>query len=71
MPDPARLTNERVIQISSTVARSKKLRQVLILHELIHNALLCQFGDPDHEEGDKFQAEVQRLWDAGAYRKLL
>jgi hypothetical protein len=71
MLDPARLTNGRVIQISSTVARWRKLRQVLILHELIHNALLHRFDDPDHDEGERFQAEVKRLWEAEAYKNLL
>ncbi|HZD75650.1 MAG TPA: hypothetical protein VE218_01510 [Acidobacteriaceae bacterium] len=70
MRDPARM-KDGVIEISSTAARWPKMRQVLILHELIHNALFHRFGDPDHEEGERFQAEVKRLWDAGAYKNLL
>lgn len=65
------LLAEDCLCISDAVVRSWKLIRILILHELIHRKLLAQNGDPDREEGERFQVEVKRLWEAGAYRKLL
>jgi hypothetical protein len=62
---------ENCLYVSEASALSWKLIRIVILHELIHRKLLAQNGDPDPDEGDRFQAEVQRLWDAGAYRRLL
>jgi hypothetical protein len=70
-PDPAILSPERKIQISKNVIRATKMCKVLILHELIHHHLLQKDHDADKDEGPRFQAEVQRLWDAGAYKNLL
>lgn len=69
-PNPARL-NRNVIQISRNVILDKKICRILILHELIHHALLETTGDPDANEGAPFQAEVERLWVLGAYKGLL
>lgn len=49
----------------------EKTTPILILHELVHYNLFLETGDPDSEEGQRFQKEVRRLWDAGAYKKLL
>ena len=70
-PDPAILSTRRTIQISRNVVRATKMCRVLILHELIHHYLLQKDGDADADEGPRFEAEVQRLWDAGAYKNLL
>lgn len=68
---PAMLTPERIIRISPSAASWSKIRQVLVLHELIHHALWQRDGNPDEDEGARFQAEVERLWEAGAYKNLL
>ncbi len=65
------LPDRRVIQINQSVATFHKLCSLLILHELIHAKLLRENGDPDAPEGERFQAEVRRLWEADAYNKLL
>lgn len=49
----------------------EKTTQILILHELIHWSLFLENSDPDEKEEDRFQAEIQRLWNSGAYRGLL
>jgi hypothetical protein len=48
-----------------------KTTRILILHELIHWSLFQENGDADENEGQRFQAEIQRLWSAGAYKNLL
>jgi hypothetical protein len=68
---PAMLTTELVIRLNPSVASWPKLSKLLILHELIHNFLLHRDQDADDEEGSRFQAEVSRLWKAGAYVGLL
>ena len=68
---PAGLLPTRIIQINPVVASFSKLCGVLLLHELIHHKLMLEDGDPDEEEGARFQAEVARLWEVGAYRNLL
>lgn len=49
----------------------EKTTQIVFLHELIHYKLFKENGDADDAEGERFEAEVRRLWDAGAYIKLL
>jgi hypothetical protein len=61
----------KVIRINSQVAGWSKLSQVVILHELIHHFLLLRDGDPDTSEGQRFQTEIKRLWEEGAYTKIL
>jgi len=57
--------------ISESIAQSWKLVRIIILHELIHHKLRCENGDDDPKEGIRFQAELDRLWAEGIYRKLL
>ena len=47
------------------------LAKIPILHELIHHALRCENGDPDADEGDRFKAQNQRLWNLDVYKELL
>lgn len=69
---PAELNREtRKIHVDPIVARWPKTRRIFMLHELIHHCLLVTDGDPDAEEGARFQAEVNRLWREGAYKGLL
>jgi hypothetical protein len=63
--------SSRVIHINPAVAPFSKMCGILILHELIHHKLLMENGDPDEAEKDRFQAEVLRLWERGAYKELL
>jgi hypothetical protein len=62
-------TNEIVLQ--SSLSKYPKLCRILILHELIHSRLYHENGDPDEAHGERFQAEIKRLWDSGAYAKVM
>jgi hypothetical protein len=71
LPGPSQsLVDRRVIQIHPNVATYPKICGILILHELIHSKLLQENGDPDVKESERFQAEVERLYEAKAYRHL-
>ena len=70
VPGPALLTETGAIRVHSAAATWPRTARVLILHELIHHALQ-QKDVSDDEDGEPFQAELERLWKAGAYRKLL
>jgi hypothetical protein len=59
-----------VVRIDPGVAPFYKLCKILILHELIHHKLLISDGDADENEGERFQAEVERLQNEGAYARL-
>ena len=52
-------------------AKFIELAKIAILHELVHSKLHKQNGDPDEAEGQRFQAEIKRLLEAGAYKGLL
>ena len=70
--DPGRLETQRnTIVINSSLARWPKLRRIVILHELIHHKLLETGGDADIQEGTRFQREVTRLWELGAYKDMM
>lgn len=71
LPGPACLTPEGVIQINQSVAAYPKMRAIIILHELIHHNLRVLGNDDDPGEGERFQNEVVRLWNEGAYKGLL
>jgi hypothetical protein len=53
------------------VELSPKTCRIHLLHELIHHKLHFRDGDADAAEGERFQAEVKRLFEAGAYKGLL
>lgn len=61
---------ENTIQIHPALTPFSKLAKIAILHELIHSKLHKQ-GEPDEAEGQRFQAEVKKLLEAGAYKGLL
>jgi hypothetical protein len=44
---------------------------IVLLHELVHHKLFKQDGDADPSEGDRFNAEIGRLWREKAYVGLL
>ena len=71
IPGPAGLLPSRIVQINPVIASFPKICGIMLLHELIHHKLMLEHGDPDEEESERFQAEVARLWEAGAYRNLL
>lgn len=65
------IPDNNTIHVHPAVAPFSRLAKIAILHELIHSKLHKQNGDPDEAEGPRFQAEVKRLLEAGAYKGLL
>jgi hypothetical protein len=65
------LPGKNTIQIHPSLAPFTKLSKIVILHELIHSKLFKENGDPDEAEGQRFQTEVKKLLEAGAYKGLL
>jgi hypothetical protein len=63
--------SNKTLYIEKAVITSEKLSRILLLHEMIHINLIEENGDPDEAHGDRFQAEIDRLFEAGAYKKLL
>ncbi|MDE3188249.1 MAG: hypothetical protein KGM96_12120 [Acidobacteriota bacterium] len=49
----------------------EKTTPILILHELIHWSLFEENGDPDEAEGERFDAQLRRIKELGAYTGLL
>ncbi len=65
--DPTTMT----IHISQHLARFHELAQIALLHEMVHVKLYSENNDPDAQHGQRFQAEIQRLKESGAYDRLL
>jgi hypothetical protein len=61
----------KTIYIEKAATVSEKFSRIALLHEIIHINLIEDGGDPDEGHGVRFQAEVRRLFEAGAYKKLL
>jgi hypothetical protein len=61
----------KTIYIEKSATVSEKFSRIALLHEIIHINLIEDNGDPDEDHGDRFQTEVKRLFETGAYRKLL
>jgi hypothetical protein len=59
------------IRIEKATTISEKFTRIALLHEMIHVRLAAENGDPDEHHGIRFQKEIERLYQAGAYRKLL
>lgn len=57
--------SDGVIRVDVRITHSPKLVETVMLHEMIHA------HNPRLTHGKKFQAEVDRLYSLGAYRKLL
>jgi hypothetical protein len=53
------------IRIDTTLQGSPRLVKIIMLHEMIHARY------PRLTHGKKFRAELKRLFDLGAYSKLL
>lgn len=53
------------IRIDTTLHASPRLTKITLLHEMIHARY------PKATHGPVFKAERQRLWDLGAYDKLI
>lgn len=53
------------IRIDTTLQGSPKLAKIVMLHEMVHARY------PLYGHGKKFQAEIDRLYAAGAYGGLL
>ena len=65
------LANENKIQIHPAVAPFPKLARIVILNALVHCKLHKENGNADEAEGPRFQAEIKKLLEAGAYKGLL
>jgi len=63
--------SQKTMFIEEAATVSEKMSRILLLHEMIHINLIENGNDPDEQHGFRFQAEVKRLFDAGAYSKLL
>lgn len=61
----------KIMYVETAATISEKLSRILLLHEMIHINFIEDGQDPDEAHGDRFQAEVRRLFTAGAYRTLL
>jgi hypothetical protein len=61
----------KIMYIEKAATVSEKLSRILLLHEMIHVNFIEDGQDPDQDHGFRFQAEVKRLFAAGAYSKLL
>ncbi|HLW54973.1 MAG TPA: hypothetical protein VKW06_19215 [Candidatus Angelobacter sp.] len=59
------------IQIHPAVAPFPKLARIVILSALIHCKLHKENGDQDVAEGPRFQNEIKKLLESGAYKGLL
>ena len=68
-PAKVLITQNAVIELSSSAAKWPKMARVLILHELVH--LRKQGLSDENELAPPFQGELQRLWEKGAYKNLL
>jgi hypothetical protein len=61
----------KIMYIETAATISEKLSRILLLQEMIHINFIEDRQDPDESHGVRFQAEVKRLFAAGAYSKLL
>jgi predicted metal-dependent hydrolase len=56
---------DRIINIDTTLQGSNVLVELTIIHELIH------LFNPTFGHGKRFRSEVRRLFEAGAYDRIL
>jgi hypothetical protein len=54
-----------VIQLDPAIKLFPRYMRILLLHEMAHLAI------PQHGHGKYFHAEIERLWQLGAFRPLL
>jgi hypothetical protein len=60
-----------LIKVDERLRYFPKLCCFIVLHELINNSLFWKCGSVQPYEGDEFEKEVKRLWEANAYSGLL
>ncbi len=65
------LRSAKTIYLEKATTSSEKFSRIALLHEMIHINLVEDGGDPDEAHEARFQGEVRRLFEAGAYRNLL
>jgi len=61
----------QTMYIERATTFSEKYSRIALLHEMVHINLIEDGGDPDEGHGARFQTEVKRLFEAGAYKNLL
>jgi len=59
------------VLIPQALAGFEKACRIVLLHEMVHIRLFLENGDADPEHGDRFKAEINRLFSSGAYGNLL
>ena len=65
------LPSTDTIVLDPGIVAQVKTCQIVMLHELVHRKLYKENGDADEEHGERFQTEIRRLFELGAYRALL
>lgn len=65
------MPENRTAYVEKAITGSEKFCRIVMLHELVHVKLFVTTGDPGEAHGPIFRAEIERLWDAGAYDNLL
>ena len=65
--DPAK----KLIAISKHIMPFHELAKIALLHEMIHVKLYAENQDADEAHGARFQTEMNRLMEMGAYSQLL
>lgn len=59
------------IEVNDRMRPFVKVCRFLVLHELVNMKLFKIHKSPQPYDGDNFQNELKRLWEAGAYADLL
>jgi hypothetical protein len=62
---------KNAIYITNAVLSFRKTSKIALLHEMIHINLYAENADADPKHGHRFQAEIDRLFNSGAYKGLL
>jgi hypothetical protein len=59
------------VLIPQALSAFEKSCRIVLLHEMVHIRLRVENGDPDPGHGQRFKAEIDRLFRCGAYGNLL
>ena len=62
---------KKLIAISKHIMPFHELAKIALLHEMIHVKLYAENQDADEAHGARFQTEMNRLMEMGAYSQLL
>jgi predicted SprT family Zn-dependent metalloprotease len=62
---------DEIVLMPQALAAFEKSCRIVLLHEMVHVRLFMENGDPDPGHGERFRAEINRLFSCGAYGNLL